>query len=331
MANFNASADAAILRRAIGADDTDKSAVIDILCRRTNAQRMQIVWSFKEAYGKNLIDEIRAQSVCRDNFLGVLGTLDEMLFVPDCTDSFLNILVALLTPTIEIYARELHDAMNGNGTDENVLIEIMCGLPNEEIRAINYVYYQLYGKILESDIRRDTSGYFQQILVSLSVGNRDESTEVDLKTARTDAVTLRAAGIEAMGTDEDTFIRILSWRNFAQIKLIAQEYERLTGNTLEFDIREEFSGDIKESLLAILFYAMYRPEFFAKRLHTSMSGMGTNDRDLIRLVVTRSEIDMMDIKEEFKSKFKVCLKTFIEDDTSGYYREALFALIGQNN
>lgn len=60
-----------------------------------------------------------------------------------------------------------------------------------------------------------------------------------------------------------------------------------------------------------------------------MSGIGTNDRDLIRLVVTRSEIDMLDIKEEFERKYGESLKSFIEGDTSGYYREALNALIGE--
>lgn len=300
------------------------------MCRRTSKQRIEIAIAFKSLYGTDLIDEIRAQSVCRENFLNVLRSLDEMLFIPDCNDSFLNILVALLTPTIELYSRELHDATHGNGTDENVLIEIMCGLPNEEIRAINYAYYQMYGKILEGHLRRDTSGYFQQILVSISAGNRDESTDIDHIAARKDAQVLKSAGIDMMGTNEDEFIRILSWRNYAQIRLIAHEYEKLTGNTLEFDIREEFSGDIKESLLAILNYAMRRPEFYAKRLHASMSGIGTNDRDLIRLIVTRSEIDMMDIKEEFQRKYGASLKSFIEDDTSGDYREALFALIGEN-
>lgn len=200
---------------------------------------MEIFYAFKKVYGKDLIDEIRAQFKCKDNFL------DEVLFVLDCKDSFLNILVALLTPTIELYSRELHQAMHGNGTDENVLIEIMCGLPNEEIRAINYAYHQMYGKVLEGHLRRDTSGDFQQILVSLSSGNRDESTQIDHVSARIDVQSLKAAGVDMIGTNESEFIRILSWRNYAQIKIIAHEYEKLTGNSLEYDIREEFSGDIK--------------------------------------------------------------------------------------
>lgn len=43
-----------------------------------------------------------------------------------------------------------------------------------------------------------------------------------------------------------------------------------------------------------------RAAYFAKELHNSMAGMGTNDRALIRLVVSRCEIDMGNIKQEYQ-------------------------------
>ena len=287
---------------------TDEDAIIDVLCRRSNAQRLEIVKAFKTAYGKDLIDDI--QSECRNNFL--------------------SLLMALLMPTYEFYARELYEAMYGEGTDEDVLTEVMCGLPNKDIRAINNVYSQIFGKTLEQALREDTSGCFKRIMVSLSTGNRDESMVVDPQAARIDAQALKNAGISRMGTDESEFNRILCLRNYSQIKLIAEEYEKLTGHTLEKDIKKEFSGDIEDALVSVLRAALNRPEFFAKRLYKAMAGIGTNDRDLIRLVVTRCEIDMVDIKEEFQKKYGKSLKSFIKGDTSGDYKHALYALIGEN-
>ncbi len=47
---------------------------------------------------------------------------------------------------------------------------------------------------LEKDIRGDTSGDFEKILVSLMQGCRDENTPVDMARAQADAEELHRAG-----------------------------------------------------------------------------------------------------------------------------------------
>jgi annexin A7/11 len=287
---------------------TDEDALINVLCRRTSAQRMEIVRMYKNAFGKDLISDIKSET----------------------SGNFERILVSLLMPTGELYAKEIRDAISGAGTDETALIEVMCMLTNYEIKCIAYAYYQKYGRSLEEELRGDTSGHFKRLMTSLSVGGRDESMTTNVNSAKADAVELKRAGVDKWGTDESTFQRILCTRNYEQLKLIAQEYERLAGKTLENDIKSEFSGDIEDGLLAILRTAINRPESFAIRLHKSMAGLGTNDNSLIRLVVTRSEIDLEDIKEAFLRKYGKTLKSFIKGDTSGHYKHALYALTGEN-
>jgi hypothetical protein len=51
--------------------------------------------------------------------------------------------------------------------------------------------------------------------------------------------------------------------------------------------------------------------FFAERLHDSMAGMGTKDQALIRIMVTRCEVDMVDIKNAFQAKYGKTLESFI--------------------
>lgn len=62
-----------------------------------------------------------------------------------------------------------------------------------------------------------------------------------------------------------------------------------------------------------------------------MKGIGTADTDLIRIVVTRAEVDMHYIKAEYRKKYGKTLNDAVYSDTSGHYRTFLLALLGNNN
>ncbi|CAH1988861.1 unnamed protein product [Acanthoscelides obtectus] len=305
---FNPRDDAEVLRKAMKGFGTDEKAIINVLARRTNAQRLQIAVEFKTMYGKDLIKDLKSE----------------------LSGNFENLIVAMMTPLPEYYAKELHDAMSGIGTDEDVLIELLCTMSNQEIRTIRQAYEAMYHRPLESDLKGDTAGTFKRLMVSLCNACRDESMAVNQEAARKDAQSLLRAGELKLGTDESTFNMILCQRNYAQLQLIFQEYQRLIGHDIEEAIKNEFSGDCEEGFLAVIRSIKNQPLFFARRLHKSMKGMGTNDQQLVRIVVTRCEVDMVQIKQEYQAKYGESLAEAIKSDCSGDYKKCLLALIGES-
>ena len=50
---------------------------------------------------------------------------------------------------------------------------------------------------------------------------------------------------------------------------------------------------------------------FAKRLQKSMAGLGTDDDTLIRIIVSRCEVDMVQIKQHFEQAYKQRLGQYV--------------------
>jgi annexin A7/11 len=70
-----------------------------------------------------------------------------------------------------------------------------------------------------------------------------------------------------------------------------------------------------------------RPTFFAERIHKAISGLGTKDSNLIRVIVSRSEIDLAQIKQRYQQVYNRSLAHDVGGDTSGDYKRVLLSII----
>nr|XP_012418248.1 PREDICTED: annexin A5 isoform X3 [Odobenus rosmarus divergens] len=219
----------------------------------------------------------------------------------------------------------------GAGTDEKVLTEIIASRTPEELRAIKQVYEEEYGSSLEDDVVGDTSGYYQRMLVVLLQANRDPDAGIDEAQVEQDAQALFQAGELKWGTDEEKFITIFGTRSVSHLRRVFDKYMTISGFQIEETIDRETSGNLEQLLLAVVKSIRSIPAYLAETLYYAMKGAGTDDHTLIRIVVSRSEIDLFNIRKEFRKNFATSLYSMIKGDTSGDYKKALLLLCGGEN
>lgn len=113
-----------------------------------------------------------------------------------------------------------------------------------------------------------------------------------------------------------------------ELACIAKHYHKLTGRTFLEAIKREFSGNMEKSLTAIMYATISPSEYFATRVNKAVKGAGTNDKLLIRVLVTRDEIDMPLIKRFYKQLYGKDMLADIKSDCKGDYQKLLIELAG---
>ncbi|XP_064594867.1 annexin A6-like [Liolophura sinensis] len=307
--NFNAETDAEVLRKAMKGLGTDEDAIIGVLAYRSNEQRQEIVKTFKTMFGKDLIKELKGE----------------------LSGGLCKLATGLCLSSADFDATMVKKAIRGLGTDEKVLVEMICTRSNAQLTAMKEAYKTLFGKDMENEVGSDTSGHFKRLLIGLLQATRDESKEFDRNKAKQDAQALLDAGEKKWGTDESRFHTILVSRSYAQLRATFQEYAKICNNDIEDTISSEMSGDLKAGMLSIVRCIRNKAAHFANELHGAMKGLGTDDDTVCRVLVSRCEVDMVQIKEQFQRLYKQTLGMFIKDDISGDYRKLCLALIRDEN
>ncbi|XP_054238092.1 annexin A8-like isoform X2 [Indicator indicator] len=200
------------------------------------------------------------------------------------------------------------------GTDEQAIIDVLTKRTNMQRQQIAKSFKAQFGKDLIESLKSELSGNFERLIVALMYsplkydakelydamkGERDNATlYVDTALARQDAEALYAAGEKIKGTDEEQFITILCKRSATHL------------------LKVKCTRNIRC--------------YFAERLYHALKGAGTDDGTLIRVIVSRSEVDLNLIKPEFKRIAGKTLSSMILDDTSGDYKTALLNLCGSD-
>lgn len=285
---------------------TTESDITEVVCSINNAQRQVLREKYLAMYGEDLMDRLKSE----------------------LSGKFQDVIIGLLTPPDEYLADWLRWALQGAGTEEDTLIEILCCRTNDELEKIKAAYKKKFDRELEADIESDLSGQFQRLIRAVLACGRDESGHVDKNAAKADAQELLDAGANQWGTDESKFNSILCTRSYPHLRKVFSEYAAISGADISEAIDAEFTGDVQAGMLAIVAAVRDPATYYATKLHKALSGLGTKDNILIRIIVSRSEVDLKDIRHAYEAKFEHPLAEKVAADTRGDYEEVLLKIIG---
>lgn len=260
----------------------------------------------------------------------------------DLSGNFGNLVLPLYMIEGEFDARLMERAMSGIGNDVEVLNEILCTRTNEEIRAMRAAWTEKIDpkQSLEDRVSDETKKFFgvthyHNLCMKLLAGRRPACSNPDEDLVRKDAEELNRLLLERsnVNTAEAKFVEIFTERNWPHIRALVGEFQKVSKKwTLDGAICHEFgeSSNTVRALRVLIEFCTDPYDFWAKKMQQAMKGMGTNDNQLIRIVVSRCEIDLHNVVQVFGQRYGEGknLKGWIEHDTGGFYTQLLLYLCG---
>ena len=300
--------DCTALRKAMKGLGTDEDLIISILTQRNNEQRYMMRQRYQAIFSRDLIKDLKSE----------------------LHGNFEDAVIALLDSPYELDCKGLYHAMHRPGTEEEALIEILGTRSSYQLSQDKILFQQLYGKDLVSYVHSETSGHFRKIMLALlSCQRHDFSYPINQQELQMDAQQLYQGGAARWGTDEDVFTRIFTIRSPAEIAVIAQLYQKICGVDLYVSLKKEFSTSAEKALCGIFHASINPPEYFATRVRDAVKGAGTKDTNLIRIIVSRAEYDLDQIKIAYKKLYNRDMIADIESDVHGDYKKILLALLNK--
>ena len=289
---------AELLNSALESRNKDE-AVLNVIQNTNLNRRLQICNYYAETYGKSLYSELKSK----------------------LNGYFKNIAIHLFLHPITFVAKMLKKGLKGFSADETVVLEALTSHSQEELRQIEDAFKAETGKDLSKEIEKNFSGTLKKNLLNLLYTPRKVNHNPEKEKCEKLANLLVDVGEPNWAGDENIFKEVFVQSSPEELILIGRYYLKKTGNNMLDVIDQKLSGKTKTLLREILFNNIIPQELYAEKVYLAIKGLGTDNNLLNRVLVSRNEIDMDDIKEIYKQKYNVTMREDISGDTSGIYEK----------
>ena len=240
---------------------------------------------------------------------------------------FKGLAIHLFIHPITFYAKLLKKGLKSFGSDEDIILEALTTHNQSELNLIENAFKLETGKDLIKELEKNFSGVLKKNLINLIKIKREENSTPEQNKCEKLADLLLNVGEGNWAGDENIFKEVFIKSSPEELVLIGRYYYKKSGNNIIDIINEKIGGKNKTLLQEILYNNIIPQELYAYKVNKAIKGLGTNNSLLDRVLCLRNEIDMDEIKEFYKDKFKKDMKDDIINDTSGNYQKLCLILI----
>ncbi|KAF1866225.1 hypothetical protein Lal_00024224 [Lupinus albus] len=319
--------DAEALQKSFKGWGADDKAIIAILGHRNFDQRQKIRKAYEELFQEDLIKRLESE---------ISGDFERAVYrwmlEPADRDAVLA-----------------NVAIKNGSKDYHVVVEIATVLSAEELLAVRRAYHNRYKRSLEEDVAANTTGHlrqarhsllslkvcvcelnFEKFLVGLVSSFRYEGDEINAKLAKTEANILHESVREKKENYEEV-IRILTTRSKTQLVATFNYYKDEHAISISKKLLDQTSDDFHKALHTAIRCINDHKKYYEKVLRNAIKKLGTDEDGLSRVVVTRAEKDLKDIKELYYRRNSVHLEDAVAKDISGDYKKFILTLLGKQD
>jgi len=280
---------------------TDDKAIIATLIPLNNADMQEMINVYSREISRDLLADIKSET----------------------HGDFRHLLLSIMTAWDTYDSELIHKATSGIGTNHTLLSEVICTRSPDELKYIAKRFQGEYQKDLLAVVKSNSSGHYRDLLL-MCFGEGRSGVELDRTRIAKDVDALYAAGEKKwIGTDDNTFVRIIAGQPRAHVEQVALEYGLKYGKAFSTVVGKETHGNLKYALEVL---ATPLPTFYADQFHKAVKGIGTDDNALIRTLCSVYHRCLRETTVQYLQSYKKNLKHVFNDETSGDYRKFLVAL-----
>jgi annexin A7/11 len=281
---------------------TDEKALVAVLAPLDPLQVAAVRDTYSKKHGRDLVKDVKSET----------------------GGYFENGLVSVIDGPLIHDVECVHSAIDGAGTKEWLLNDVLLGRSNADMNAIKTAYEIRYKRSLSRDVESDLSfGTSELFATVLRAARHEESAPVNPQTIEADVRSLQGP------KNVKEVCAIFARSSDAEIRAISQTFQSRYHVSLEKHIEKAFSGHMEDALLHMLRTATDPAMRDAMLLEDCMSGMGTKDERLIVRVV-RTHWDRKHketVKRAYQHKYGKKLVDRVRGETSGDYGRLMVALL----